>query len=254
MKNKKKLAIAAILIAAVFMTGVLAQTFFLIFNQTPYSPSEYSWQQSWQVFEKVDFVEATLTLTGSGYAGDPHDAELILKNIATDPNYAIMDMDYQADWVIGADSELIIGGLYSDGLLVGETVTYTGTFTPTIIGAGNVEMSVTNIVWVEPEPITWTKDATVTGPYPSDIKVENFEITGATMSLIESGAVSFRINNINSYEPITCNYKVEVVELAITIAQGSDVIQPMAGKDYSFNIDPLPSGGALTLLISVVTA
>lgn len=248
LKTKKKFAIGAILVAIVFTVGALAQSFFFIFNLTAYFPTQYDWQEPWEIKERVDFVEATLNITGPGYEGESHNVELTLKNVATESNYVITDMDYAANWTVGTDSEVIIEGSYSGALLVGENVTYSGSFTPTLVGAGNVEMFVSNIVWVESDPITWTTDTVITGT--TGLSIESFEITGATMSKIESGVVSFRINapmvDIAKYD-----YKVEVVELNLTIAEGSVSSITVDYIDYSFTFDPLEAGGAYTMQISV---
>lgn len=248
---RKKTAILAAALVSALIISVAAASLDFIFNQTPYYPGEYSWTAPWEVKQKVEFVEATLTVTGSSYEGDSHNAELILKNVATEPDYVITDMAYSASWNVGAESEVIIGGTFSGALLVGEIVTYTGVFTPIIVGIGNVEMSVINIVWVESEPITWTKDTTITHSKASDLEILSFTITGATMSYTEPGTVAFKIKNKSSYENISLRYKVEIVEAGITVAEASDTVNSMNEKSYSFNFDPVPIGGSLTMLITI---
>ena len=250
MKTKTKVALGVILVAAVFTMGALAQTFFFIFNLTTYFPSGYDWQEPWEVKERVDFVEAMLSIAGPGYEGESHNVELTLKNVATESNYVITDMDYQANWTVGTDSEVIIEGSYSGALLVGENVTYSGSFTPTLVGAGNVEMFVSNIVWVESDPITWTTDTVITGYTGPSVSIESFEITGATMSKIESGIVSFRIKAPHT-AVARYTYNVTIVELDLTIAEGSVDSIAVDYIDYSFTFDPLEAGGAYIMQISV---
>lgn len=255
MKMLQKSVRLWVLIAALLAmtTIVAAQTFYFVFNQTVYKPSEYSWSELWEVKEKIDFVEALLTLTGPGYEGEPHDVELVIKNVATESNYVITNLDYQADWTVGAGTEVIIGGSYSGALAVNETVTYAGTFTPAIIGTGNLGMHITNIIWAKSESIIWIKDTSITGPYSSDVSVMNFEITGATMSVTEPGTVSFTIKENSGINTVNCDYKVEIVEASITISEDSDSVPASGYKDYSFDFDPVPIGGDLTMLITITT-
>ncbi len=97
MKSKKKIALGAVFAVAVFMAGALAQSFFFIFNETPFKPTNYSWQQPWEVKEMIDFVDAQLTLTGCAYEGQSHDVELVLTNVATVSNYYLLAFDYSAN-------------------------------------------------------------------------------------------------------------------------------------------------------------
>lgn len=243
MQRKLKIGIIA-LVALLTVSAVAANTFYFHFTQTPYFPGNYNWMDDWTVKEVIDFVEADLTLTGSGYQYDPHDYVLILENVATEPNYVITSMDYSATWVVGGDSEDIVTGTYSGGLLIGKTAKYAGTFTPMIFGEGKVHMDITEIVWAVGEPITWTKD-TESHTY---LTIEDYEITGATISMFEPGSVAFTISCTSA---MVFDLKVEIVEPGIIIAEQTE-INIIYGETlvFNFDFDPVPSSGDLTMLIT----
>lgn len=255
MRSKKKLILGAILLAAVFLAGALAQSFFLIFNETPFTPTNYSWEESWEVKEMIDFVDAQLTLTGCAYEGQSHDVELVLTNVATISNYYLVAFDYSAKWYVDeTHQENIIAGTYmGDPLAIGESVAYTGVWVPTVIGIGVVKLNVIDIVWGQPEAITWTKDKSILGPKLSLVEFTSYTITGVTVSLIEPGNVAFGIKNRDATNTIEYNYKVEIVELSIIIATGSEILQAQKIVDYNFDFDALPTGGALTMLVTITT-
>lgn len=243
MKHKK--AILAVALVAALIIGATATTFYFHWIQTPYFPSEYSWQAPWEVKAKVDFVEATLTLTGSSYESDPHDVELVIKNVATEPNYVVLSMDYQAVWTVGADSEVIIGGTYSGALIVGENVSYTSVFTPALIGIGNVEMSITNIAWVESQPIAWTTEIVSLEPN----EVTDFIIIGATRTH-EAGTVTFTITQ-TTHPTIKIDYKVEIVGVTVIADVLDTVFANGVPQTFTFDIDPLTVGGAQIMRLTL---
>lgn len=254
-KSKKKLILGAVLIVAVFMTGALAQRFFLIFNEMPFTPDNYSWEEPWEVKEMIDFIDAQLTLNGCAYEGQSHDVELVLTNVATISNYYLLAFDYSAKWYVDeTHQESIIAGTYAgDPLGIGENVTYTGVWVPTVIGVGVVKMNVVDIDWGQPEAITWTTDKKILGSHISDVEFSVYAVTGATVSLIEPGNVAFKIRNKSSYDVLDYDYKIEIVEMAIIIADGYETLTSGKETSYSFNFEALPSGGALTMLITITT-
>ncbi len=227
-------------------------TFHFVFNQTPYTPSEYGWQEPWEVIEKVDFVEAWLTLTGCSYEGEPHDVELVITNVATIPNYAIIGMTYNATWNVGAESEVIIAGSYADyGLAVGDSVAYNDTFSPSLVGTGTVSVDISNIQWVETESITWQTETLV--ELPSKVGVSNFAVYGASINYVEPGTCNFTLQWTDGTSAYGfCDYKVTIVELGQVIAEeiGVKLVKPQL-VDFSVPFDPLSTGGLLTMKLEI---
>ncbi len=255
-RTRIKIVFGTVLVAVVFMAGALAQSFFLIFNETPFSPTNYSWEEPWEVKEMLDFVDAQLTLTGCAYEGQSHDVELVLTNVATVSDYYLLAFDYSAKWYVSeTQQENIIAGAYAgDPLGIGESVTYTGVWVPTVIGVGVIKMNVIDILWGQPQAITWAQDQAILGPKNSWVEFLGYAITGATVSLIEPGNVVFTVKNKDSINPLPYDVKVEVVELAITVAEVlGESLPANQQKAYSFDFDALPSGGALTMLVTITT-
>lgn len=256
MQRKRKIGLIAAIAVLLVVGAVAGQGFHLIWNQVPFEPNNYSWEEPWEVHEMVDFVDAQLTITGCSYEGQNHDIELIITNVANTPDYYLTAFSYLAKWYVSeTEQENIIAGSYAgDPLPVDEFVTYVDTWLPTIFGVGVVKLNLIDIEWAQPEAITWIKDQSITGASASSFSITNYEITGATQSVIESGNVAFTIKSSDSLGPHTFSYKVEVVELGITIAEQTGVvIQALGSILYSFDFDPMPSGGDLTMLITITT-
>jgi len=219
-------------------------------------PTNYSWQEPWEVKEMIDFIDAQLTLTGCAYEGQSHDVQLVLTNVATVSDYYLVAFDYSAKWYVDeTHQENIIAGTYAgDPLAISESVTYTDVWVPTVIGVGVVKLNIIDIVWGQPEAITWTKDQAILGPDNSLVEFSGYAITGATVSLIEPGNVAFSVKNKDSINAIDYDYKVEIVELSIIIAEGYEPShQPNAVINYNFDFDALPSGGLLTMFVTITT-
>jgi len=253
MQKKLKIGLIVTLLALLTTSGVLANTFYFHWIETPFSPNNYHWSEPWEVKEMVDFLEATLTITGCAYQGQVHNVELAIKNGATVSDYYALSFAYTALWYVDAThQEVIIQGAYSGALGIGETMTDTTTWQPSIVGVGEVKLDIIDIDWQKSELITWTKNSQILGDPNHYLTLANYVITGATKSIIESGNVAFRITNVDNMSEHKFSYKVEVVELSITIAQASNIIVSSSGyKDYSFNFDPLLSGGELTMLVTI---
>lgn len=251
MRKLSKTGLALIIVTTLLVMTVAAQSFYFIYVETTYEPSEYGWQQPWTVKQVVDFVEGTLTVTGSGYSEDPHDFELVIKSISPESDYALTAFDYEVVWMVDPDQETVTSGAYSGALLVGETVTYTGQFTPTLYGTGNLQLTINNIAWAQPEPITWTTEVVNTHSKESYMSVTNFEVVGATMSILETGTVSFEIGTTSDVQFI---YKVEIVELGIKIVEGSDYVTGGFPNNYSFDFGPVTFGGSLTMRLTITNS
>jgi hypothetical protein len=248
--KRTKLLIMALILSLLILGSVFATTFYFIFNQTPYKPTNYQWTEPWEVKQKVDFVEATLTLTGTGYKDEPHDVELALKNVATIPNYVILSMDYSATWNVGVESEVIIAGSTTEPLFVGGTTTVYGTFAPTLVGIGEVEMGVSNIQWVESETITWTTKV-IDPEGGSYISVTNFAVFGASKTY-QAGTANFTLTWIagigaNGF----ISYKLEVPELSLLLKQELDIyLEKYIPKQFSVPFT-MTSGGSLTMQLTL---
>lgn len=253
MQKKLKIGFITALITVLAVSAVAAQGFHLIWNAVPFEPNNYSWQEPWEVHEMVDFVDAQLTITGCSYEGQNHNIELIIANVANTPDYYLLAFTYSAKWYVDeTNQENIIAGTYSgDALAVDDFVTYTDAWVPTVIGVGVVKLNLIDIVWAQSEPITWTTDSVITHTNAEKFSILSFEITGATMSNVESGTVSFSIHTLSTLPATEYHYKVEVVEASITIAEGTDTSSPDTTKDYSFNFDPIPIGGSLTMRLTI---
>jgi hypothetical protein len=253
MQRKLKIGLIITLVALLMTSAVLANTFYFHWIETPFNPTNYHWSQPWEVKEMVDFLEAQLTITGCAYQGQVHNVDLIITNVATISDYYALSFAYTALWYVDAThQEVIIQGAYSGALGIGETMTDTKSWQPSIVGAGEVKLDIIDIDWQKSELITWTKNSRILGDSNHYLQFSNYVITGATRSIIESGNVVFRITNMDTTSDHTFSYKVEVVELSITIAQASNIIVTATGyKDYSFNFAPLLSGGGLTMLVTI---
>ena len=252
--QRKKLGIAAIILVTIALTSIAnAATFYFVFNETPFDPNNYHWQEPWEIKEMVDFLEATLTITGCGYQGQLHNVELAIENVATVANYYAVSFAYTANWWIDSENqEVIIQGLYSGGLGVGETMIDTTTFQPSLIGAGLVKMDIIDIVWAQPEPITWATNIVDTaGVVGSSIGITAFGVTGASMNIVEPGLVSVSIKSLVS-GTFHISFNVEIVELAQTV--GAEVAATLnAGQTISFAypFDALENGGAYTMRLTI---
>jgi hypothetical protein len=252
-KCKKNAILAIALVAAVFTGTIAAQTFYLIWIQTPFEPVNYSWQQPWEVKEMVDFIEATLTLEGCGYEGQSHDAELVIKNVATTPNLYAVDFDYLCKWFVDeTHQENIFAGLYEGlGLAPGENVTYTKIWIPTVVGVGSIKLNIIDIIWKLPEPITWTKTITGKGASGTTWQISDFQVTGGSMSVTESGTVSFTCEAKG--QTITLNYELKIVELGLLVGSGTKQIGSGMVMPFSHDFDPLLDGGTYTMELNVIS-
>jgi len=199
----------------------------------------------------IDFVEATLTLEGCGYEGQSHNADLVIKNVATTPDQYCIEFDYLCKWFVDeTNQETLFAGAYSgDPMAPGDNVTYSMVWTPTIIGVGVFKMNVIDIVWVMPEPITWTTD--IVNNVPSKVEVLNFLVTGASKTYAESGTANFDIHNVAAGAE-TISYVVEIVELSQTVGSATGEVIPMGEtRSYSHDFDPLTVSGSYTMRITV---
>lgn len=238
------------LLAGLLITVGGAASFYFTFHQTPYFPSNYSWTEPWQVKQKVDFVEATLDLTGSSYQAEPHNYILTLKNVATEPTYVITNMTYSTVWNNGSASEAIKSGTYNNILGVGKNATFTGVFTPTLVGTGSVNMTISSIVWAESKPITWTTN--IVNPEPH-ISVTDFTVTGASKTYLEKGNVSYAVTYITgTSSQMHADCKAEIVELGITVANNLNV-ELIKGSPANFNYQfgPVTQNGTLTMRLTL---
>lgn len=253
MKSKKRLILGILAVAAIFSAGALANTFYLIWNQTPFEPTNYSWEEFWETKEMIDFIEATLVLTGCGFEGQSHDAELVIKNVAGTPDQYATAFDYLCKFYVDeTHQENIFAGTYTgDPMAPGENVTYTDVWVPTVIGMGSIKMNVIDIVWVIPEPITWQYD--VVDETSGKIEVTNFAVTGASVNVIEDGTVTFTITNIDA-SAITIGYTVKIVELAQTVGEllaPGEYLAAGSSKVYSHDFGALANPGTYTMQLTV---
>lgn len=244
----KKIAIVGLMVLTCFAGLGLAQTFNFVFNETMYLPNEYLWQESWDVSLMIDYIKCILTVTGPAYQNSPHDYVLTFENTATDPNnYILMSFDYATRWVVGEEEETLISGTHSDVLLIGGApVEYTGIFTPTLAGLGNIAMDVTNIVWIQSETITWTTEIDL-GEVVS-VAVDSFVITGASRTYTETGQVqiTFSTTAPGSY-----------VEFDLTLPETGTTnfdFQTMTETNnlFTYDFDPLTLGGDLTCTVTLI--
>jgi hypothetical protein len=238
------------LLAMLLIGGALAASFYFNFHQVPYNPSKYSWTAPWQVHQLVDFVEATLDLTGSGYESDPHQFSLALKNIAPDSSYVLTNMAYSATWNNGSASETIASGVYNGALIVGNNVTYVGLFTPTLVGIGNVNMTLSSIIWAQTAPITWTTSL-VDATGGTVFVVTNFGVTGAAKTYLP-GTTTFTISNEHGSAYEYVSFKLEAPELGnLLINQTVDVYLNKA-VPVTFNVPfTVTTGGSLTMRLTL---
>jgi len=252
-KCKKNAILAIALVTAVFTATIAAQTFYLIWIQTPFVPTNYSWEEPWEIKEMVDFIEATLTVEGCGYEGQSHDAELVIKNVATTPDQYATAFDYLCKWFVDETHQetLFVGAYSGEPMSPGENVTYTMVWTPTVIGAGVMKMNVIDIAWLIPEAITWQYD--VVDDTGGKISVTNFEVTGASVNVIEDGTVTFTIKNTQS-SAITIGYTVKIVELAQTIGEllaPGELLAGGASQIYNHDFGALANPGTYTMELTV---
>lgn len=251
---QKKLKIGIIALAAILIvSAVVAQGFHLIWNQIPFEPSNYSWEEPWEVHEMVDFVDAKLTITGCSYEGQDHDLELIITNVANTPDYYLTSFSYLAKWYVDeANQEPIMAGAYTgDPLAVDSFVTYVDTWVPTIIGAGFVKMNIIDIVWAQSEPITWTTEwiDNINGP---TWDITDFAVTGATKTYMD-GSVAFTITLTSSGPYDTC-FKVEIIKDATVIQLvGEETItfNIQEPQSFEYNFDGVTESGAYTMRLTL---
>lgn len=252
MQKKLKIGLITALIAVLAVSAVAAQGFHLIWNEVPFEPNNYSWQEPWEVHEMVDFVDAQLTITGCSYEGQNHNIELVITNVANTPDYYLLAFTYSAKWYVDeTNQENIITGTYSgDPLAVGDFVTYTDAWIPTVIGVGVVKLNIIDIVWAQSEPITWTTE--VVNPEPDTIEVSDFNVIGATKSYVESGTVSFTLM-YNVAGSRARGYKVEIVELSVIIGEQSDItLVGNVPQTFTIPFDVLTIGGDFTMRLTVI--
>jgi len=248
MKLKRISKTTAVLLAIIAILSVVAaQTFYFVFNQTPYYPSNYEWTAPWEVKQKVDFAEATLIITGCGYQNEPHDVELTIKNVATEPNYAIISVNYEAVW----NGETIIFGTSTEPLEVGESTIILGEFTPVSYGSKDVTVTLSDIQWVETESITWQTKSSV--ELPNKVSINSFSVSGASKTYVEAGNSQFQLEWIDATSGYGfCSWKLEVVELGLLIGQEKDVrLDKHLPKDFNVSFDPLTQGGLLTMKLTI---
>lgn len=243
MKHKKLITALGLVILICFASFGFAQTFNLIFNVEKYEPKKYSWQEPWTVQQVVDFIQSTLIVNGSGYEGEVHDYVLTLKNVAPDVQlYILSSMNYGVFWQVGAVNETIVSGSYSGILKVGENITYTGTFEPSIYGEGNIVMNINNIVWIEAQPITWT--ANVVNTFPEYVTVTSFTIEGAGYTYIEAGTAVAIFSGPSMY-----------VYFDVTIPEhGTQSFRRLVSEEFRLDFSALTSGGAKTTTLTVTGA
>jgi len=241
MKRKLKLAVVVLLAMCALVGYAAAQSLYFYFTQTKYEPSQYHWEAPWTVQEVVDYIEATLNVTGSGVQNQPHDYTLVFKNIAPDVEaYILMSFDYAVNWTVGDQSETLVSRSYSGALLVGENVTYSGVFTPTIYGNGNIELTVENIVWAEAEPITW--NAVVDNPYPDFVTVADFHIEGASKTYLETGVAVATFSGVGYVD-----FNLTLPEVGTIFVDEWPIDQ-----EYRYEFGPLTTGGDLTATLTVL--
>lgn len=250
MKKAIKTALVSIVIIALALSLASAATFYFNWIETPFDPTNYHWQELWEVKEMVDFMEATLTITGCAYQGQSHNINLEIKNVATVSNYYALSFDYFATWYVDEENqEPIISGVYSGALGVGESIIDTVIdWQPSVIGAGFVKMNIIDIKWHQGEPITWITE--VIDNTGGVIEVSDFEVSCILSGL--TGTVSFGLRNTNEDGTWLTDYKVEIVELSQIIAEVTG-IELIGGKSATpFSHDFIAdTGGILTMQITV---
>ena len=249
--QRKKLKTGIIALAAlIVVAAVAAQGFNFIWNETPFNPTNYSWQEPWEVKEMVDFLEGTLTITGCAYQGQVHDVNLDITNVATVSNYYALSFAYTALWWVGeTNQEVIIQGAYSGVLGIGESMIDTTTWQPSIIGIGEVKLNIIDIIWVQSETITWTTQYETTYV---PLTITNFAVTGATQTHIESGTVGFTLTLVGA-APSVWDLTVTIVETSQLIAEEHDVsFDTDVPQTFTYNFEPLTQGGSLTMLVNAI--
>lgn len=250
MKRPKRLLVlvCALIVLASIVTYVLANSFYFNFIATPYNPSRYTWTNPWTVSQAVDFVAATLNITGSGFQNDLQTYILAFQNTATDiQNYILSGFTYNVTFTVGAQTQVITSGTYAGTpLLITNTTTSNGTFTPTMYGAGNVNMSITGITWIQSQPITWSTNVldpnTLT---PTWVLVQNFTISGATRGYTSPGTVNIK------FDPTKGGYVRFNVTLP-TLGTQSFVFQQLL-QNFTYAFPAIPVSGAQTCTLTIVS-
>jgi len=209
------------------------------------------WSEPWTVTELVDFVEVTLEVSGSAYQGQSHDYNLTIKNVATESDYILLSCDYEAKFIVGVDEESLISGTHNDPILyVNDEVLYQGTFAPSLNGSGNVQMTLTNILWGRDEPITWSTD--IENPYTSKLTIAGFAITGASKTY-EQGSANWTMTATDVSATIV-SFEIRIVETGEIIHTETDyVLVKDVAEDFGYLFE-LAEGGSLTMKLTITDA
>lgn len=240
--RKNVVVMSSIIIAALLVGYTTAQTFNFIFNPTRYAPNKYSWLEPWEVHQTVDFISATLVVNGSGYQGENHVFTLTFLNIAPDADsYVLTSFNYQVLWKVVTVNETLTSGSYSGALLVGSNVKYTGSFTPSIYGSGNILMTVTNIVWVEKAPITWT--VTPVNTYTDYVTIASLTVQGCAKTY-ETEQIVATFSGPSAY----VSFDLQTPDGTFHFTD-----RPTATQ-FTYNIGPYTTGGAKTVTLTVTGA
>lgn len=229
----------------------LAQTFNFIFNQTSFEPDNYIWSESWTVTELVDFVEVTLEVTGSGYQSQTHDYDLTIKNVASELDYILLSCDYEAKFIVGVDEEVLVSGSHVDPILyVGESVTYSGSFAPSLFGSGDIQMSITNALWGRDEAITWSTD--IENPYTSKLTITGFAISGASKTY-EQGSADWTMTATDVSATIV-SFELRIVETDEIVHTETDYVLVKDVPEVFQYLFELTEGGSLTMKLTITDA
>jgi len=208
------------------------------------------------VTQLVDFVEVTLDVTGSGYEGQTHDYDITIKNVASEPDYILLSCDYEVKFIVGIDEESLIAGNHNDPLLyVGEEQSYIGTFAPSLVGVGNIEVSMTNAAWGRDASIVWTTNVINPWGPTNPLTVSNPVLTGASKTY-EDGNVAFTLTELSN--------SAHWIDFTVKVYDGATLIQTIAevfNAEMTHDV-PIPfdydfvctSGGSLTMEIEITNA
>lgn len=253
---KKSIPLWATLLIAVVVSGALGASMVFVFTRVPFEPTGYDWEAPWEVYVVVDFIEAKLNITGSGYGNQNHDVLLIVKNIAVESDYVLLSFDYLATWTVGSDFENIIAGSWSDTLAVDLETEITDIYVPTIAGIGKVGLNLTNIVWGQTKSISWTTEVTREGSEEFEsFEIENFIVTGASMSYLETGTVSFDVNSyLGASMEFEAHLKIVELDQAVGPTNIHEIIPTNGLTHLSFDFGPLTEGGDLTMQLIITRA
>lgn len=240
MRTKLKIVSIVLLAALLTVSIVAANTFYFIWIETPFEPNVYNWNEPWQVKEMVDFVEATLTLTGCSYQGQSHDVELIITNVANSPNFYLMSFSYLATWYVDAEhQETIIAGSYTDDpLAIDSFVTYLDTWIPTLIGDGEIQLDIIDIAWARSETITWT--TVINNQNLGYCEISSFVIEGATKTFLETGTA---VIYFTATGPL--NFDLTIPEI------GTQHFEGITESPFTYEFGPLTIGGDLTATLTI---